>query len=332
MEATYFPVKDRRQRVVKVVKLASVVTARILDAQEKNGMTDAINRSMAVIAFNLNGEILRANDNFHTATGYQLDEIVGRHHRMFCTTDVSNSKEYKQFWDKLRHGDYVSGQFPRIDKQGHPLWLRATYNPVFDNDHRLYEILKFATNVTPQVLKIEQEKAAALHAYDAACATRKNTQFGVEVIEKSVTRVQEIADRLNQVSLDVTTLSDQSAQIGALVTTIRSISSQTNLLALNAAVEAARAGEHGRSFAVVAAEVRHLAANIDDASKKIAGVVEDNHHLTDSALKTITSNLQRANESVSLAQEAGKVIIDIQHHATQVVEAIDNVSLQLNRE
>ncbi len=329
LEANYVPVQDRSGRVIKIVKLASDITDRILDAQEQRAMTNAINRSMAVIAFNLRGQVLRANDNFLKTMGYQSHEIIGKNHSQFCTPELANSREYAEFWKKLRRGDFVSGQFARINKQGKTIWLRATYNPVFDENNQLYEVVKFATDVSPQVLKNQQEREAAEHAYQAALETSENTRVGVTVIENSVRKMNEIASELRKVSNDINGLSSQSAQIGVIVETIRSIASQTNLLALNAAVEAARAGTHGRSFAVVANEVRSLAANIHTASQEISGVVDRNHELAAMAQKNITANLVRADEGVHLVREAGNVIVDIQANSSQVVDAIGHVTHKL---
>ncbi|WP_336141345.1 methyl-accepting chemotaxis protein [Erwinia sp. CGal63] len=331
LEANYVPVRDRRGRVIKIVKLASDITERVQDAQEQRAMTNAISRSMAVIAFNLKGEVLRANGNFLKTTGYSQEQIVGRHHRMFCAPEVYNSREYSEFWQKLQRGDFVAGQFPRVNSRGETIWLRATYNPIFDANNQLYEVVKFATDVTAQVEKNQQEREAVEHAWKAALETSENTRLGVTVIESSVGRMNEIASELHKVSNDINGLSSQSAQIGVIVETIRSIANQTNLLALNAAVEAARAGTHGRSFAVVANEVRSLAANINSASQEIAGVVERNQQLAQLAQKNITANLARADSGVALVREAGDVILNIQNNSGQVVEAITNVTQHLTK-
>lgn len=329
LEANYVPVKDKNGRVIKIVKLASDITSRITDALEQRSLTNAINRSMAVIAFNTQCEVVRANENFLSTMGYHRSEVIGKHHRLFCSEAISRSPEYNAFWHKLLQGDFISGQFSRVDKAGNTVWLRATYNPIFDEDNRLYEVVKFATDVTEQVIRNQQEREAAEHAYNAALETQENTRIGVGVIENSVTKMNEIAGELRKVSQDVNGLSSQSAQIGVIVDTIRSIASQTNLIALNAAVEAARAGTHGRSFAVVANEIRSLAANIHTASQEIASVVTRNHELAALAQKNISANLSRADQGVTLVKEAGDVIIDIQNNSHQVVEAIGHVTHKL---
>lgn len=329
LEAHYIPVKDRRGRVVRIVKLASDITDRIEDALEQRAMTTAIERSMAVITFTPQGNIIKANENFFSVMGYTPAEIQNRHHGMFCSTEVRNSAEYSAFWARLRQGDFISGQFERINKRGETVWLRATYNPVFDENNQPYKVVKFASDVTAQVIKNQQEREAAQHAWQAATGTQENTRAGAAVIENSVEVMNAIASELELVTGGITDLNKQSHHISEMVETIRNIANQTNLLALNAAIEAARAGTHGRSFAVVANEVRMLAANINNATQEIEGMVRHNHTLANQALKNIGDSRGKAEEGVTLIQKAGQVITDIQHNAAQVVDAIDHVNAAL---
>lgn len=332
LEAHYVPVLNKRGKTVKIVKIASDITQRIADAQEQRAMTNAIHRSMAVIAFDLEGNVKRVNGNFLKTMGYSAGEVIGQHHSMFCLPEVKHSREYHDFWKQLRAGNFVSGQFQRMNKEGRTVWLRATYNPVFDEEKNLKEIVKFATDVSPQVLKQIQEKEAANHAYNAAQESSKNTLAGVDIIEKTSGKVNTVVAGLNSVSDNISRLNSESSRIGHLIKTISRISEQTNLLALNAAVEAARAGENGRSFAVVANEVRLLAANINTASLEIASVLETNQAIAVQAQNNIIKNLVSANEGLSLVREAGGVIVHIQENSARVVRAIDDVSQHLSGE
>ena len=326
LEANYVPVQDRHGRVFKIVKLATDITGHINDAQEQRAMTNAIERSMAVIAFNLKGEVLKANNNFLKTMGYRREEIEGAHHSLFCSEAMRNSREYSELWQQLNRGEFISGQFPRVNKQGRTVWLRATYNPVFDEQGKLYKVVKFATDVTAQVEKNQQEREAAQRAYHTALQTNESTRVGAEVIANSVQTMHALAGELQGISGDISGLSESSDRIGFIVESIRRIADQTNLLALNAAIEAARAGTHGRSFAVVANEVRTLAANINRATAEIENRVQQNHSLANKALKGIESNLKRADQGVQLAQEAGGVIAEIREGATDVVRAISHVT------
>ncbi|GAB3406035.1 biofilm dispersion protein BdlA [Erwinia aphidicola] len=326
LEANYVPVRDRHGRVFKIVKLATDITSRIIDAQEQRAMTNAIERSMAVIAFNLKGEVLKANDNFLKTMGYRASEVIGTHHSQFCSAELRSSPDYTLFWQKLNRGEFISGQFQRVNKQGATIWLRATYNPVFDDSGELYKVVKFATDVTAQVEKNQLERDAAQQAYQTALQTSESSMRGASVIANSVQTMNELAGELHGISADITGLGDSSDSIGQIVSSIRRIADQTNLLALNAAVEAARAGTHGRSFAVVANEVRTLAQNINRATSEIEQRVQQNHLLASKAQKGITSNLQRADRGLALVQEAGGVIADIRDSSDDVVRAIGHVT------
>ena len=114
---------------------------------------DAINRSQALIEFDLTGNITHANQNFLDAMGYTLDEIVGKHHRMFCTPEFAASDEYRDLWLALAAGRPSSGEYMRLHKDGRPVWLQASYNPVMDPDGRPFKVIKFATDITEQTLR-----------------------------------------------------------------------------------------------------------------------------------------------------------------------------------
>ncbi len=95
---------------------------------------------MAVIEFNLDGVILDANANFLRVVGYSLAELVGQHHRMLCQPGYVNSPEYQQLWQRLRHGDFVSGKFRRVGKGGRTIWLEASYNPIRDETGQVVRV------------------------------------------------------------------------------------------------------------------------------------------------------------------------------------------------
>ncbi|PXW64072.1 PAS domain-containing methyl-accepting chemotaxis protein [Methylobacterium sp. B4] len=118
---------------------------RFDDAKAK---LDALDRSLATIEFAMDGTVLGANQNFLGVLGYTLDEIVGRHHRIFVEPDHAASADYARFWENLRNGQYASGEFARLDKAGRRVWLEATYNAVLDTDGRPIRVMKFATDIT----------------------------------------------------------------------------------------------------------------------------------------------------------------------------------------
>jgi methyl-accepting chemotaxis protein len=113
---------------------------------------EAINRSLAVIEFALDGTILTANKNFLDVLGYSLDEISGKHHSMFVPAEERDSAEYRAFWAALNRGEAQKKQFRRVDKSGRDVWIEASYNPILDDKGRPLKVVKFASDITERTL------------------------------------------------------------------------------------------------------------------------------------------------------------------------------------
>lgn len=111
-------------------------------------MLDALNRSQAMIEFQMDGTIVTANDIFLKVMGYSLDEIKGRHHSLFVDDATRQSEEYRDFWVRLNRGEFDAGRYRRLARGGREVWLQATYNPVFDKSGRPVMVVKLAADVT----------------------------------------------------------------------------------------------------------------------------------------------------------------------------------------
>jgi methyl-accepting chemotaxis protein len=152
IQATYNPVLDGSGKPVKVVKFATDITARKIRGMEDAGQIAAIGRAQAVIAFEMDGTIVTANENFLKAMGYTLAEIQGKHHRMFVEQAERDSAAYREFWARLNRGENQSAEYKRVGKGGKEVWILASYNPVLDEKGKPFRVVKFATDVTSQKL------------------------------------------------------------------------------------------------------------------------------------------------------------------------------------
>jgi methyl-accepting chemotaxis protein len=153
LQASYNPISDADGKPLKVVKFAADVSEAKLQNAEFMGKVEAISRSQAVIEFELDGTVITANENFLHIFGYGLDEVIGKHHRIFCDPGYSETAEYTEFWQKLGRGEYHADEFKRISKDGGEVWLQASYNPIFDVEGRPVKIVKFASDITLEVQK-----------------------------------------------------------------------------------------------------------------------------------------------------------------------------------
>jgi methyl-accepting chemotaxis protein len=309
-----------REPETVLVTAYDVTESKQADAAFK-GKVAAIDRAQAVIEFDLDGNVLSANDNFLRTLGYSPREIVGQHHSMFCTQEYITSPEYRDFWLRLGHGEILSGRFHRIGKFGRDVYLQATYNPIFDLKGDPLKVVKFATDVTEAValearLSVKtREMGRAIdelsssiamivgnagQASELAGETQTNAQRGFEELRKSIEAIELMVR--------------SSDQIAGIVQVIGEIASQTNLLAFNASIEAARAGEHGVGFSVVAGEVRKLAERSSDSAREISRLIQE--------------SATRINQGSQVAQRAQDAFEEILRSVGKTAESIHHIVTQ----
>ncbi|MFO1390225.1 methyl-accepting chemotaxis protein [Cellvibrio sp.] len=305
IQASYNPILDANNRPFKVVKYATDITEETLKNADYSGQLAAINKSQAVIEFNLDGTVIAANDLFLAALGYQLSDIKGRHHRMFVEEAYQKSHEYQQFWEKLSRGEYEAGQYKRIGRGGKEVWIQASYNPIFDANNKPFKVVKYATDVTEQVnasIQLQktvedvqtaisaatqndlttrvslQGKTGALEALSAGVNSLLDTM--VDIVQQIKAASEEISSGANEIATGNSDLSSRTEQQAAnLEETASSMEELTSTVKLNAD-NAKQANVLAEKAAAVATDGGALIGQvvttmnaINDSSQKISDII-----------------------------------------------------------
>jgi len=313
--ASYNPILDERGKPFGVVKFATDVTAQKLKTADSAGQLAAIGKSQAVIEFNLDGTIIDANANFLHALGYSLSEIKGRHHGIFVAPSERDGAAYREFWAALNRGEYQAGEYKRIGKGGREVYIQASYNPILDLNGKPFKVVKYASDVTRQVLvRMGNERVRNMMETVAAGAEELNAS--VREISEAMVKSKETAfgavERVASADSQAKRLSDAAQAMSGIAQMIGDITGQINLLALNATIESARAGEAGRGFAVVASEVKNLANQAKQATDKIGAEI--------GSLNGISGDV------VGALNEIKKAIQDVSEYVTSTAAAVEEQS------
>jgi len=301
IEASYNPVLNAKGQTERVIKFASDITAKINHNSEIESKYQAVEKSQAVIEFSLDGTIITANRNFLMAIGYDLSEIKDRHHSMFVTQEERDSVGYRQFWDKLRRGEFDSGQYQRVGKGGREIWIQASYNPVLSADGKPIKVVKFASDVTEQVMASRIEKvirdvnAVVEGAKTGDLVRRVGTDQGSEDVKSLCRGVNDLLDT-----------------VASLISAIRESASET-ISAASAITEgsndlAARTEQQASSLEETAATTEELAASVKNSAQASRNAVT------------------YAEEARSVAGEGGKTVGQAVEAMTRIEQASTKIS------
>ncbi len=332
LQASYNPVLNPDGSVHEVIKFATNVSEQKRKALDDKGQLDAIHRVQAVIAFDLEGMVQAANKQFLDTTGYTLEEIRGRHHRMFVSAEEAASEEYAHFWSDLRAGEPKVGIFRRVSKSGQIVWLQASYNPILDWNGKPYKVVKYASNLTEFI----QQTETTQHTAQSVAAAAEEMACSIAEISRNMQMSRDAAGHILDVSQSstqhTTELVSSMKSMQSIVGLIRDIAARVNMLALNATIEAARAGEAGKGFAVVASEVKNLSEQTARATQQIGQEIATIQKFSGSVAESVRDTMDGASQmngyvsSVATAiEQQSSATRQISEHCASLVTAVETI-------
>lgn len=293
---------------------------------ELEGVVAAIQRSQAVIEFNPDGSIITANDNFLRTVGYGLGEIQGRHHSLFIDPTFAASAEYRDFWQRLNAGEFLSGKYRRVGKGGREVWIQATYNPVFDRHGKLAKIIKFAADITAteiERLENEREREAMRQQQDEMISALADSLQKLAQGDLTVRMSAQVDERYARLKADfnaaVDSLRDAMGAIaeaaGGMESGAMEIASASNDLSKRTEQQAASLEETAAALDEITATVKRSADGAKQAS---------------AAASSASREADRSGEVVREAVSAMGEIEKSSGQITQIIGVIDEIAFQTN--
>ena len=307
IEASYNPV-FKSGKVVKVVKIATDITASKHKAVEDAAKLAALSRSQAVIEFSPDGRILSANENFCAALGYTFDEIAGRHHRIFCDPAYTASPEYTSFWRDLAAGQFCANEFMRVSKSGEQVWIQAAYNPIMNDRGEVVKVVKFATDVTARMTAISK-LADSLRALAVGDLTRTLDEPFVPTMEKIRTDFNDV-------------LAELRSTMKAVESNARSISSGSSEIRSATDDLAKRTERQAASVEETAAALEEITTNVSEATQNASASAV--------LVAETRTDVERSGQIVTEAVTAMSAIESSSAEVSKIIGVIDEIAFQTN--
>lgn len=325
IQASYNPLLDSNGRPFKVVKFATDITAIEAQTRELEGEIAAINRSMAVIEFKLDGTIIKANQNFLSVVGYSLQEIAGRHHSMFVDPEHAKSHAYRQFWERLARAEYFADKYRRLAKGGREVWIQASYNPVLDANGKPFKVVKFASDVTE--IELERHRAAEEQTLKLAQGkvVLKLGDGLRQLMEGNLTyRVTErFPDEYEALR------SDFNDAMSKLQDTLKSVVANAQAVRTGTAEIAEASDDLSRRTEQQAASLEETTAALSEITTTVAKTASGAQKARDT-VTTARSEAEHSGDVVGHAISAMGQIEQSAHKVAQIIGVIDEIAFQTN--
>ncbi|TNC77993.1 PAS domain S-box protein [Janthinobacterium lividum] len=322
INASYNPILDADGKPYKVIKFATDITALKKRNVEYEGKVSAIGKAQAVIEFDMQGNVLEANDNFLAVMDYDLSDIQGEHHRMFCEPEYASSTEYKKFWQKLNRGEFDAGRYKRLGNHGKVVWIQATYNPILDLNGKPYKVVKFAIDISEQV-NLEnsiQAKAAndsrKVNALLDSVARAAQGDLTCNIVPEGGEPIDLLAGGISKMIIDL------RGVIGNVVSAANGFADASNAIAERATGVAVGTQALG-------ATVEEMNASIDGLTFSINSIAE-NTSSADSLAKATQQEAEAGARAVAKSIEAMELINRSSEDIGEIVKVISEIANQTN--
>lgn len=308
LQASYIAVKDEMGRPFKVVKYARDITEQKLQAADFEGQMAAIGLVQAVVEFDLDGRVVKANDNFTQVMGYAPEEVRGQHHRMFVEKEHAASAEYRAFWDKLKRGEHDAGSYKRIAKGGREVWIQSSYNPILDADGKPFKIVKYATDITDRVHE-EQEAQAAVDDVVRVVSALSRGELSESITRDYSSKFEKMKDACN------TTVEALRSTISEVRSAVQTLSSASEQVSSTAQMLSQAASEQASSVEETSASLEQMTASISQNT--------ENAKVTDGMAGKASTEATEGGDAVAQTVTAMKQI-------AKKISIIDDIAYQTN--
>ena len=322
INASYNPILDADGKPYKVIKFATDITALKKRNVEYEGKVSAIGKAQAVIEFDMQGNVLEANANFLAVMDYDLSDIQGEHHRMFCEPEYASSAEYKKFWQKLNRGEFDAGRYKRLGNHGKVVWIQATYNPILDLNGNPYKVVKFAIDISEQV-NLEnsiQSKAAndsrKVNALLESVARAAQGDLTCHIVPEGDEPIDLLAGGISKMIVDL------RGVIGNVVSAANGFADASHAIAERATGVAVGTQALG-------ATVEEMNASIDGLTFSINSIAENTSN-ADFLAKATQQEAEAGARAVAKSIEAMDLINRSSEDIGEIVKVISEIANQTN--
>jgi methyl-accepting chemotaxis protein len=296
----------------------------------------------------MDGKVMTANENFLKTLGYQLNEIVGKHHSMFCEDTYKNSNEYRDFWKRLNNGQFDSGEYLRLGKGGKHVWIQASYNPIMDIDNKPFKVVKYATDITDKknlIFEIDKKvqglTGSLSHLSNASASmsqsaqTTMNSSHEVSVASEQINQaVSDLSEKIESMLSSITSIAETSAQGEKVAQDAKTQSRSTTEAMIQLNEESTKIGETIHIITQIAFQTNILslnaaveAATAGEAGKGFAVVAQEVRNLasrSDEAAKEITN-------AIALIQSLVKSALSSINSIDNTIQDISEMSSTISR-